>query len=259
MFCDRLNHASLMDGCLLSGARWSRYRHLDSEHLENRLRQAPKNARKWVVTDSVFSMDGDYPDLRAMLDVAERYDAWVMVDEAHATGLYGAQRSSGLCEAFGVAERVALQMGTFGKALGGFGAYAAGSNILIQMLVNRARGFIYSTALPPATIAAADCAVQLVQTDCSMKARLWENIRLFERFMPGLKPIQSPIIPIFSAKNIMRLSRSLLEAGYFVQGIRPPTVPTGTERLRITLSAAHSPEQIAGLATLLTHSPLENS
>ena len=260
VFCDRLNHASLVDGCRLSEARWTRYQHLDLAHLESRLRKAPAQARKWIVTDSVFSMDGDYPDLNALVDIAERYHAWVMVDEAHATGLYGKTRSSGLCEQLGLSDRVALQMGTFSKALGGAGAYVAGSQIMIDTLINRARGFIYSTALPPAVIAAAQAAVDLVQTDFQPKTRLWENVAHFEQQVHATDlayrfefPLKSPIVPVLvgDSAQTLQVSQALLDAGYFVQGIRPPTVPVGTARLRIALSAAHTREQIDGLIQAL--------
>ena len=260
VFCDRLNHASLVDGCQLSGARWTRYHHLDPQNLEFRLKKAPTEARKWIVTDTAFSMDGDYPDLTALVDLAERHNALIMVDEAHATGLYGEQRSSGLCEQFGVSDRIALQMGTFSKALGGAGAYVAGSQVMIDTLVNRARGFIYSTALPPAVIAAAHAAIQLVQTETAPKTQLWENVALFEQLADaaGLsdrlsRPLKSPIIPILVGDSVktVQVSQALLESGYFVQGIRPPTVPPGTSRLRIALSATHTPAQIEGLVQTL--------
>lgn len=261
VFCDKLNHASLMDGCLWSGARWSRYRHLDLAQLEARLQKAPVAARKWIVTDSVFSMDGDYPDLRALADLAESYQALLLVDEAHATGLYGDTRSSGLCEQYGVSGRVALQMGTFSKALGGFGAYVAGPRTLIDTLVNRSRGFIYSTALPPGVWAAALEAVRLVQADCTMKSRLWSNVRRLETLLraAGLSAFvpsgafRSAIVPFVVGDNVntLALSDALLEAGYFVQGIRPPTVPPGTARLRIALSAAHTETDLQGLVTAL--------
>jgi 8-amino-7-oxononanoate synthase len=260
VFCDKLNHASLMDGCMLSGARWTRYKHLDLKNLEARLQKAPADARKWIVTDSVFSMDGDYPDLAALVDLAEHYNALVMVDEAHATGIYGEQRHSGLCEQFGVGSRVALQMGTFSKALGGAGAYVAGSKVMVDTLVNFARGFIYSTALPPATIGAAAEAIRLVQTDGSMRARLWQNMALFTQCIQqgGLServvlPLPSPIIPVLigDSAQAVRVSQALLEQGFLVQGIRPPTVPPGTARLRIALSASHTPEQIEGLVMAL--------
>jgi 8-amino-7-oxononanoate synthase len=260
VFCDRLNHASLMDGCRLSGARWTRYHHLDLAHLEARLNKAPLTARKWIVTDTVFSMDGDYPDLNALINIAERHGALLMVDEAHATGLYGQARSSGLCEQFGVSDRIALQMGTFSKALGGAGAYVAGPQVMIDTLINRARSFIYSTALPPAVIAAACAAVTLVQSDLRPKTRLWNNVAHFEQLAcaAGLAdrfphPLKSPIIPILvgDSAQTLKISQTLLDTGYFVQAIRPPTVPPGTSRLRIALSAAHTPQQIEGLIQAL--------
>jgi 8-amino-7-oxononanoate synthase len=260
VFCDKLNHASLVDGCLLSGARWTRYRHLDLNHLEQKLTKAPAEGRRWIITDTVFSMDGDYPDLQTLLEISERHHALVMVDEAHATGLYGERSSSGLCEQLGVSKRVALQMGTFSKALGGAGAYVAGSQVLIDTLINQARGFIYSTALPPATIAAARQAIEVVQNDHSLKQRLWDNVAFFEETLRTLGlaerftlPFKSPIIPVLigDSGETLRISQALLEAGYFVQGIRPPTVPPGTARLRIALSAAHTREQLKGLAQAL--------
>jgi 8-amino-7-oxononanoate synthase len=253
IFCDRLNHASLVDGCRLSGARWHRYRHLDLEHLETLLAKSPTEAAKWIITDSVFSMDGDYPDLSALVTLAERYNALIMVDEAHATGIYGAKKRSGLCEQFHVSNRVHLQMGTFSKALGGSGGYLAGSRPVIDTLINRARGFIYSTAPSPPVLAAALEAVRVIQADDEPTQRLWANIRVFESqiLQNGLSQlisslVKSPIIPIIvgdSAKTVA-LSHALLEAGHFVQAIRPPTVPNGTARLRISLSAAHTTDQI---------------
>lgn len=256
IFCDRLNHASLVDGCRLSGARWQRYRHLDFDHLEALLKKSPANAAKWIITDSVFSMDGDYPDLNALVTLAERHQALIMVDEAHATGIYGNPKRSGLCEQFGVSSRVHLQMGTFSKALGGSGAYIAGSELLIDILVNRARGFIYSTAPAPPVLAAALEATRLVQSDSEPTRRLWENIRVFESLIIENSlsdfishPVKSPIIPLIvgDSRKTITLSQALLEAGHFVHAIRPPTVPNGTARLRISLSAAHTVQQIESL------------
>jgi 8-amino-7-oxononanoate synthase len=259
VFCDKLNHASLMDGCLLSGANWSRYRHLDLSHLEEKLKKTPAGVRKWVVTDSVFSMDGDYPDLLRLVEIAERYGALVMVDEAHATGLYGTY-GSGLCEQFGIQNRIALQMGTFSKALGSSGAYVAGSKVLINWLVNHARGFIYSTAQSPAVIGASLAALKLAYSTPSLKEQLWRNVACMEEAIrsAGLEnrislPLKSPIVPVLIGESVetLRISQALLEAGYFVQGIRPPTVPPKTGRLRIALSAAHTPAQIEGLVQVL--------
>lgn len=260
VFCDKLNHASLVDGCLLSGARWTRYRHLDLTHLESKLQKAPPQARKWIVTDTVFSMDGDYPDLKALVGLAERYHARILVDEAHATGIYGDTHRSGLCEAMGVGHRVTLQMGTFSKALGGSGAYVAGSQVLIDTLINKARGFIYSTAQSPPVLAAALRAIQLVQEDPEPTKRLWNNIASFETAIQQReldswipRPLKSPIIPVLigESEDTITLSQALLEKGYYVQGIRPPTVPPGTARLRIALSARHTTAEIEALVQTL--------
>ena len=245
VFADRLNHASLVDGCLLSRATLKRYRHCDMGHLEALLKKvragAPATSVFWIVTDSVFSMDGDRVSLPEIVALAEEYGAFVMVDEAHATGLYG-EKYSGLCEALGVQERVALQMGTFSKALGSFGAYVAGSQVLIDTLVNRARSWIYSTALPPATIATNRAAVQLVQSDHSIQQRLWQNVAMLEpSFGCSSRTNKSPIMPLVLGSNEKALTacEALLSAGIFVQAIRPPTVPDGSARLRVTVSAAH--------------------
>ncbi len=259
VFADRLNHASLIDGCLLSKARWARYRHLDLGHLAEKLSRTPANARKWVVTDSVFSMDGDYPDLEALVEVSERYGALVMVDEAHATGFFG-HGGAGLCQQFGISDRVALQMGTFSKALGGSGAYVAGPRVLIDWLVNQARGFIYSTAQSPAVVGASLAALDLVQEEPVWRERLWHNVRTLERAVMahGLEawiplPLKSPIVPVLigDSAQTVAVSEALLTAGFFVQGIRPPTVPPKTARLRIALSAAHTDAQIESLCAAL--------
>jgi 7-keto-8-aminopelargonate synthetase-like enzyme len=207
-------------------------------------------------------MDGDYPDLAALVEIAEAHGALVMGDEAHATGLYGNTRHSGLCEQFGVGGRVALQMGTFSKALGGAGAYVAGSRLMMDTLVNKARGFIYSTALPPASVGAALEAIRLVQVDAKPRERLWANMAYFAQAVTQLGlgdhiplPLKSPIVPVMIGGNAdtLRVSEALLEAGYFVLGIRPPTVPPGTARLRIALNALHTAEQLDGLVRTLAH------
>lgn len=257
---DKLNHASLVDGCLLSGAHWTRYRHLDMNHLETRLKAAHAKRQPgrvlWIVTDSLFSMDGDFPALPELVRLAKQYEAYILLDEAHATGIFGDTRSSGLAEAMGVCQDITLQMGTLSKALGCFGAYVAGPQVLIETLVNRARSFIYSTALPPSVQASAMAALEIVQHDPSPKQRLWENVALFRQ---GLQEAGLPFdseTPIFSwilgaEATTMVLSQQLQEAGFFIQGIRPPTVPEGTARLRITLSAAHTPLQIENLINTL--------
>ncbi|MEB3286625.1 MAG: 8-amino-7-oxononanoate synthase [Vampirovibrionales bacterium] len=264
VFWDRLNHASLVDGVRLSGAKWKRYRHLDLAHLQTLLKAAPFNARKWIVTDSLFSMDGDYPDLPKLCDIAEAYGAFVLVDEAHAGGVFGKEKRSGLCEALGVSSRVTLQVGTFSKALGGFGAYVAGPDVLIKTLINTARGFIYSTALPPSVIAAAHQAVTMVWEDSSLCGKLWENVHfcwsLLERelppgYLPKLqkKAQKTQIIPVYlpGSDLALRVSERLMRQGYMVRAIRPPTVPKGQERLRIAISAKQTRTQIEGLVSAL--------
>jgi 8-amino-7-oxononanoate synthase len=249
VFCDRLNHASLNDGVLLARARMVRYRHLDAGHLEAGLQKAPADAVKWIVTDSVFSMDGDCADLPTLCDLAERYGALLLIDEAHGTGVFGERKRSGLAEAQGVSQRVALHMGTFSKALGGFGAYVAGPDVLMEMMVNRGRGFVYSTALPPGVIAANLAALRLVQAEDCHTQRLWRNIHHFRQTIANapplarrVPPIASPIIPVMLGADsvAVAVSRTLRDNGFHVQAIRPPTVPEGTARLRVSLSAAHT-------------------
>lgn len=256
VFADRLNHASLVDGCLLSKAKLLRYLHLDLSDLEQKLKEAPESATKWIVSDSVFSMDGDHPDLGALATLAERYNANTLIDEAHAAGLFGDTRA-GLCEQQRIAHRITLQVGTFSKALGGFGGYVCGSEVLVQTLVNQARGFIFSTALPPAVIAAAREAVQIVQTDGAPTVKLWQNVRHFREACSDhnlvLPAHESAIIPIEMGETDLALgmSEKLRDAGFLVRAIRPPTVPPGTARLRISLSASHTPTDIERLTETL--------
>jgi len=258
VFFDRLNHASLIDGVLLSGAQWQRYRHLDTDHLETLLQKIPVEEPKWIVTDSVFSMDGDCADLPHIMALAKQYNAMVMIDEAHGTGVFGNTKCSGLAEAQGVSDQIALQFGTFSKALGSFGAYVAGPQVLIDTIMNKGRGFIYSTALPPGVLAANLTALQLIQSDTHLKDRLWHNVATFQDALTPHAPafphpilVKSPIIPMVLGERAMAVSEALLDQGYFVQAIRSPTVAKGSERLRITLSAAHTQDHILGLVTAL--------
>ncbi|RKH55863.1 8-amino-7-oxononanoate synthase [Corallococcus aberystwythensis] len=243
VFSDALNHASLVDGCRLSRARVVVYPHADVAALTRALDQTPAR-RKLVVTDSVFSMDGDVAPLRELVAACEAHGAALMVDEAHATGVLGA-RGAGLCEALGVEARVDLRMGTLSKALGGLGAYVATSRAVADLLVSRARPFVYSTALPAALCAAAECAVDLVEHDPAPRERLWGHIH---RFTDGLRALglpaepRSAIFPVILGEPSRALdaARCLREAGLLVKAIRPPTVPDGTSRLRFCLSAAHT-------------------
>jgi glycine C-acetyltransferase/8-amino-7-oxononanoate synthase len=246
---DELNHASLIDGCRLSRAEVRVYRHRDLDSLEEALAASAGARRRLVVTDSVFSMDGDRAPLEAICDAAELHGAAVMVDEAHATGVFG-PTGAGLVEELGLRGRVLVQMGTLGKALGSFGAYVAGSTALVDLLVNRARTFIFTTALPPATVAAAAAAIAIVRREPARRERLWTNARTLHRLLAGsghrVGRFESPILPVFvgDAAPTMRLCERLLEQGVFAQGIRPPTVPAGTSRLRVTLMATHTAEQV---------------
>ncbi|WP_425334855.1 8-amino-7-oxononanoate synthase [Myxococcus stipitatus] len=243
VFSDALNHASLVDGCRLSRARVVVYPHADVDALAKVLAETP-GRRKLVVTDTVFSMDGDVAPLRDIVDVCRAQGAALMVDEAHATGVLGA-RGAGLCEELGLEGRVDLRMGTLSKALGGHGAYVATSRVVADLLISRARPFIFSTALPSAMCAAAEAAVDAVERDSELRERLWRNIR---RFSEGLRAMglraepRSAVFPVVlgEPERALDAARRLREAGVLVKAIRPPTVPEGTSRLRFCLSAAHT-------------------
>jgi 8-amino-7-oxononanoate synthase len=248
VFSDELNHASIIDGCRLSRARISVYPHCDTAYLEELL-AASRASRRLIVTDSVFSMDGTTAPLRTICELAERYDAMVMVDEAHATGVVGPQ-GRGVVADQGLTARVAIQMGTLGKALGTFGAFVAGSRPLIDLLVNRARSLIFTTALPPSIAAAALAALTLARDGDERRRRLADNAA---RMASGLAALGVPlrgegshILPIVvgDSQRTMQLSENLLAEGVFAHGIRPPTVPEGTSRIRVTVMATHTPEDI---------------
>jgi 7-keto-8-aminopelargonate synthetase-like enzyme len=202
-----------------------------------------------IVTESIFSMDGDEAPLAGIVELAERFGAAVMVDEAHATGLYGAT-GAGVVAKLGFGDRVLVQMGTLGKALGGFGAYVAGSAALRELLINRCRSFIFTTSLPPAVMAMAIAAIDVVKREPQRREALWQNCRQLTESLRALGfqlgVSSSPIVPLIigDAARCMKFSEHLLERGVFAQGIRPPTVPPGTSRLRITLMATHTRDQI---------------
>ncbi|MGV8570350.1 MAG: 8-amino-7-oxononanoate synthase [Pseudomonas asiatica] len=245
---DRLNHASLLDGGLLSGARFNRYLHNDPASLASRLDKAVGNTL--VVTDGVFSMDGDLADLPALADVARARGAWLMVDDAHGLGTLGTQ-GGGIVEHFGLGvEDVPVLIGTLGKACGTAGAFVAGSEELIEALVQFARPYIYTTSQPPALACATLKSLELLRRETWRREHLAALIRQFREgaqqigleLMDSPTPIQ-PIVIGDSAKAL-RLSRMLRERGLLVTAIRPPTVPAGSARLRVTLSAAHSEAQV---------------
>ena len=249
IFSDALNHASVIDGCRLSRARTVVYPHCDAARLEDELKKAPAAGRKLIVTETLFSMDGDEAPLGEIVDLAERYDALIMVDEAHATGVVG-PNGAGVVAKLGLGERILVQMGTLGKALGGFGAYVAGGGALRELLINRCRSFIFTTSLPPPVLAAAIAAVDLLYQEPQRRLALWHNCRALRE---GLRKLgfslgngEGPILPLIigDAEKCMAFSERLLEKGVFAQGIRPPTVPEGTSRLRITLMSTHTHEHL---------------
>lgn len=250
IFSDALNHASIIDGCRLSRAKTFVYAHCDLDDLEAALKKSAGCRRRLIVTESIFSMDGDEAPLASIVKLAERFGASVMVDEAHATGLFGSN-GAGVVAKLGIGDRVLVQMGTLGKALGGFGAYVAGSRTLREILVNRCRSFIFTTALPPAVMAMAMAALDVVESEPERRAALRQNCRSMTQGLHALGyrmgESASPILPLVvgEADACMRLSERLFERGVFAQGIRPPTVPQGSSRLRVTLMATHTPAHIA--------------
>jgi 8-amino-7-oxononanoate synthase len=263
VFSDRLNHASLVDGCRLSGARLRIYRHQELEGLERELRKESGPGRRLIVTDSVFSMDGDLAPLPELCDLAERFGAMLLVDEAHGTGVFGSG-GRGVCELQGVEHRVTVRVGTLSKAVGSIGGFVAGSRELVNWLWNRARTQIYSTALPAAACAAAAMALDIIESEPERRARLLANSATF-RGMLSATSIETvpnstgPIVPVVlhTPDRALAIAERLEEQGYLVGAIRPPTVPEGTSRLRITLSSAHSRADIATLAEQLgtLHTP----
>ncbi|MBV5339995.1 MAG: 8-amino-7-oxononanoate synthase [Deltaproteobacteria bacterium] len=251
VFSDRLNHASIIDGILLSGARLVRYPHNDFSSLASLMEKHAKG-RCLIITDAVFSMDGDIAPLAELVLLKRRYGALLMVDDAHGCGILG-EHGGGSAELLGVGNDIDIQMGTFGKALGSFGAYAAVSAELRDLLINRARSFIFSTSLPPSVLAASLAAVELVQTreGDRLRKQLCANGRFFRDGLAAsgfsIPPGSTQIVPIVigSAVITMQFSDRLMEEGIFAQGIRPPTVPPGTSRLRFTLMATHTATDLA--------------
>jgi 8-amino-7-oxononanoate synthase len=249
IFSDKLNHASILDGCVLSRAELKRYPHRDVNTLAGLLSKAHGFRRKLIVTDTVFSMDGDVAPIKDLVRLARESDAWLMVDEAHAFGIFG-PTGAGLVEEAGLGQDVPIQMGTLSKAVGSFGAYVAGSAELIDLLVNTARSFIFTTALPPAVAAASRAALRIIREEPERRVRLRRNADRLRRELQGLGfdtlESVSPIIPIVvgEAEQAVDLSRRLLERGIFVSAIRPPTVPQGSARLRVTVTAAHTEDDL---------------
>jgi 8-amino-7-oxononanoate synthase len=247
VFSDEWNHASIVDGCRLARARVEVYRHADVAHLEELLSACPSR-RKVVVTDGVFSMDGDLAPLPDLVAAKDRHGAILVVDDAHATGVLP-PRGRGSADRFGLAGRVEIQMGTFSKALGTYGAYLCATKKMVDYFVNRCRPFIFNTALPPAIAGASLAALGVLERERGRLVSLWENGLLFRREMERRgrsAGSDTPIVPILvgSDGDTMAVSRALFDRGIFVHGIRPPTVPEGTGRLRLTLMATHTAEMV---------------
>lgn len=260
---DKLAHASLIDGARASDATVRVFRHNDLNHLEQHLCWARKHFPKGeilIVTESLFSMDGDVAPLQEMVELKERYSALLFVDEAHAIGVRGkaGQRMGGLVGEFGLVDRVDIQMGTLGKAVGASGGYLCGSRCLIDYLLHRARSFIYTTAMPASVAAAARAGVRIINDaeGEALATSLWKNIHQLSHCLSKNLPQQptGAILPLIlgTEERALEVSRQLLATGFFVPAIRYPTVPRGTARLRITISAAHTLGQINEIGLALS-------
>ncbi len=258
IYADALNHASLIDGCRLSRAEVKIFPHLDLDRLDDMLRDdADRDGRRWIVVDAVFSMDGDLFPLDALAALASEHGAFTYVDDAHGTGVLGAN-GRGSAERWNVERRIDVTMGTLGKAIGTTGAFIAGSQLLRDWLLNRARAFVFTTAAPPALAAGTSEALRIVQTEPWRRDRLRANARALR---DGLRALgrdpagdeDGHIIPLIigEAAATARAGAALRERGFLVGAVRPPTVPLGSSRLRVTASGAHTPEQIAHLLDAL--------
>ena len=254
LFSDELNHASIVDGCRLGRARVKVYRHRDTAHLEELLR-GDDSQRKIILTDGVFSMDGDIAPLPDLCCLRKKYGTFLVVDDAHATGVIGAG-GGGTASYFSLTDEVDIHMGTFSKALGTYGAYICCDNLIRDYFINRCRPFIFNTGIPPLIAALTLKALELIQRDQTYVERLQENISLFVSALRG-KGVdvdsETPIIPVVIGpdRETVEVSERLFEEGYYIYGVRPPTVPEGTARLRVTVSAAHRKEQVVECGELI--------
>ncbi|MBF0384800.1 MAG: 8-amino-7-oxononanoate synthase [Candidatus Omnitrophica bacterium] len=256
IFSDKLNHASILDGIILSRAELRRYPHKDMGALKRMLEGCSGYKRRCIITDSVFSMDGDIAPIDEIVCLAEKYDSIVMIDEAHAFGVFG-KKGKGLAEHFGLEGKIEIQMGTLSKAAGATGGYVCSEESLISYLVNKSRSFIYTTAMPPSIAASACRAVEIIQTEPGLREKLWENTKLA---IKGIKEAgfntldsASQIMPIIvgDEEKAVKFSKMLIEEGIFVAPIRHPSVPLRSSRLRVSITAAHNKEDIEGLINSL--------
>ena len=256
IFCDKLNHASIYDGIKLSGAGLARFPHRDMNRLEDFLQKAG-TGRRLIVTDSVFSVDGDLAPLKDLVELKERYGAVLMVDEAHATGVLG-PGGAGLAEELGLTQQVEVHMGTFSKALGSLGGYVAGDQRLVDYLHNRARSFIYSTAMPPPVLGAIGAAINVVTQEPERRSYLLAEAKTFREALIqagfNLLGSETQIVPVLVGENArtLELAGRLRERGLLAVAFRPPTVTPGRARVRFSLSAAHSREDLAAAREAIT-------
>jgi 8-amino-7-oxononanoate synthase len=256
VFSDRNNHASLLDGCRLSRADVRTYPHGDWQTLSRLLDRRGSYRRRLIVTDSLFSMDGDLAPLAELADLAEHHEAMLLIDEAHATGVFGS-RGRGVAEHLGVEERIPVRVGTLSKALGGVGGFVAGSRTLVEWLVNRSRPYVYSTASPAAAAAAALAALDVVEHQPQRRTALLQRAselraRLAEQgWNTGRSASQIIPIVVGDPQRAVAMAAALRQQGLFVPAIRPPTVPEGQACLRISLTYAHTPEMIERLLAAL--------
>lgn len=246
---DALNHASIIDGCRLSRATKKIYRHCDVEHLKTLLAESSDFKRRLIVTDGVFSMEGDIAPLQDIYEVALNYNAMLLVDDAHGFGVLG-KDGSGTVAHCGLEGRDIIQMGTLSKAIGGLGGYVAGSRVLIDLLINRARGFIFTTGLPPATLAAADAALKVMRSSRNLRRQLLKHAETMKDALTNLEytllPSETQILPVIlgEPQRATDVADALLAADVFAPAIRPPAVPAGTSRLRVTVMATHTDSDI---------------
>lgn len=252
VYADRKNHASLFDGCRLSRADVRVYPHADCRRLAELLNDKKCYRRRLIATDGLFSMDGDFAPLVELADLAERHDAMLLVDEAHATGVFG-EHGRGIAEHLGVEDRVHVRIGTLSKALGSIGGFVAGSRLLIDWLVNRARPYVFSTASPAATAAAVLAALDIVRDEPQRRRRLLERSQALREELVrrgwnvGLSTSQIIPVVLGDPERVLKLSAELRDRGLFVPAIRPPTVPGGEACLRISLTSGHTDEMITAL------------
>ena len=257
VFADKKNHASLIDGCRLSRARIAIYRHGDAEHLETLLRRSATGGKRLIVTDSLFSMDGDFAPLRELASLREAYGCMLLIDEAHATGVFG-ERGRGVAEQMGVESRIDVKIGTLSKALAGSGGFVCGKQNLIDWLANRSRSYTFSTSPPAAAIAAAAAALEIVAQEPDRRKILLRRANGLRDTLGNLGfntgSSESHILPISigPVDRAMNFSQKLYEAGFFVPAIRPPSVPAGECLLRLSLSYGHDETMIAKLTDILS-------